>query len=77
MNEPPPPPSGARKPDFRFKFFNKKTEESGHIGAAWFNENGSISLVLEPKVMLVQRRDEVLTLFPTEDFRKRFAAKKD
>lgn len=54
------------KPHYRLKFLNKKTEETGEIGAVWVNEDGSMTLVLNPMVTVVQSRDIVLTLFPVD-----------
>ena len=53
-----------KKPHYRLKFLNKRTEEHGEIGAAWLNEDQSISIVLNPLVVLSQSSDLVLTLFP-------------
>lgn len=54
----------GRLPDYRLSFLNKVTEAKGQIGAAWRNEDNSISIVLDPKVVLTQTKDEILTLFP-------------
>lgn len=54
----------SRKPDYRLKFLNKVTEEKGEIGGAWINPDGSITIVLDPKVLIHQTTAEVLTLFP-------------
>ena len=59
-----------RLPDMRLKVLNKVTGEKGVVGAAWCNDDGSISLVLNSHVVLVQSRDEVLTLFPIDSKRK-------
>jgi len=56
----------SRTPDYNVKFLDKKTGESGRIGAAWDNEDGSITLVLNSKVVLKQDKDEVITLFPKD-----------
>lgn len=53
----------SRKPDYRLKFLNKDTDEKGELGAAWKNEDGSISIVLNAKVTISQNEMEVLTLF--------------
>ena len=55
-----------RNPTHRLKFLNKRTEETGEIGAAWLNEDGSLSLVLNPMVVLRQSPDLVITLFPRD-----------
>ena len=53
-----------KKPHYRLKFLNKRTEEHGEIGAAWLNEDQSISIVLNPLVVVPQSSDLVMTLFP-------------
>lgn len=54
----------TKKPNYRLKFLNKRTEAHGEIGAAWLNEDQSLSIVLNPLVVLPQSPDLVLTLFP-------------
>lgn len=54
----------SRKPDYRLGAMNKATDEKANVGAAWINENGSISVVLEPFVTLRADKNLVLTLFP-------------
>jgi len=39
-------------PDYRLKMFNKMTDEKGEVGAGWLNEDGSISIRLNPCVQL-------------------------
>lgn len=54
-----------RSPDYYLKALNKKTDQrTGKIGAAWRNEDGSISVVLDMCVQLSENPDQVLTLFP-------------
>jgi len=55
--------STSRKPDYTLRFLNKHTEERGTLGAAWANEDGSISIVLNSRVVLRQCEDEVIKLF--------------
>lgn len=55
-----------RKPNYRLKFLHKQTEEKGEIGAAWLNEDNSISIVLNPMVVVMQSPHLVLTLFPVD-----------
>ena len=54
----------SRSPDFNLKALNKATEEKGRVGAAWMNEDGSVSIVLDAFVNLAASPDLVLTLFP-------------
>lgn len=61
----------GRTPDFELKAMNRGTERSHRVGAAWLNENGSISINLDEFVVLSGRENTlVLTLFPREDKRK-------
>lgn len=57
----------ARRPDYRLHFLNKETEEKCEIGAAWVNKSGSISLVVNPLVVIPPGSSTVLTLFPTSE----------
>lgn len=54
------------KPHYRLKYLNKRTNEKGEVGAAWLNEDNSISIVLSPLVVIPQSADTVLTLFPVD-----------
>ena len=54
----------TRKPEYRLKYLNKRDSLSGTIGAGWLNEDGSITVVLNSKVVLRQDGEELLTLFP-------------
>lgn len=57
----------ANKPDYRVGALNKATDEKGCVGAAWKNENDTISIVLDPFVSLHQHGKQLLiTLFPYE-----------
>jgi hypothetical protein len=61
----------SRLPDLRLKAMNKNTDvKSGYIGGAWKNENGSISIQLDPFVNLFQDGNLVLTLFPVSEGKK-------
>lgn len=58
----------SRSPDFVVKLLDKTTEKRGRIGAAWTNEDASISISLDPFVVLPKYPNElVITLFPNED----------
>jgi len=55
----------GRKPEYRLKALNKATDEKNrNVGAAWVNDDGSISIDVEPFVVLYGGKDLVLTLFP-------------
>ena len=54
------------KPTHRLKILDKTNDNRGIVGAGWENEDGSITIVLEPAVVLNYEnlKDKVLTLFP-------------
>ena len=55
----------SKKPDFRIKVLDKSTSEKcNDAGAAWNNEDGSISIVLSPCTTLIRNKDILITLFP-------------
>lgn len=57
----------AKKPDLQLKAFNKTTgygKSSQPVGAGWWNDNGTISIRLNPFITLTAAEDLVLTLFP-------------
>jgi len=58
----------GRKPDYRLKAMDKRTGEKTALGcgAAWWNEDGSISIDIDPFIVLHGGADLVLTLFPLE-----------
>lgn len=57
----------SRVPDFVLKGLNKQTDQrSGRLGAAWKNQDGSVSLVIDPWVKLEHSDAWVFTLFPYE-----------
>ena len=57
----------AKKPDYRLKILNKKTDKSNqNAGAAWVNKDGSISLIINPCIVLDDDEDKVYTLFKYE-----------
>lgn len=57
-----------RTPDFRFKMREREGERKSEIGAGWFNDDGSISVSLNPGVKIEHRdcHDYYFTLFPIE-----------
>lgn len=54
----------ARKPDYRVSALNKATSVKGSVGAAWLNEDGTISIVLDPFIVLNDSPNLLITLFP-------------
>jgi hypothetical protein len=62
----------SRKPEYILKGLIKNTAQNsrGHrLGAAWLNDNGSISIALNPFVVIEGSDDDiVLTLFPNTPF---------
>lgn len=57
----------GRKPDYRLKVLDKSTEQRGEVGAAWLNPNDdSITIVLNPCVMITSNPNQVLTLFSND-----------
>ncbi len=61
----------GRTPDFELKAMNKGTDRSHRVGAAWMNDNGSISINLDEFVVLSGKDNNlVLSLFPWEEKKK-------
>lgn len=56
--------SGGRQPDFTLNALNKATAEKWKVGAGWKNADGSLSVKLNPFVVLTASTDLVLTMFP-------------
>ena len=54
----------ARRPDYELSALNKDTNEKNKVGAAWVNENGTISIKLNAFIKLEASTALVLTLFP-------------
>ena len=54
----------SRKPEFKLKAFNKKDERRGDLGAGWQNADGSVTIQLNPYVVISYDTDTVITLFP-------------
>ena len=53
-------------PQYRLLALNKKTEQRGKVGAGWRNEDGSISIRVNPWVVIDSNPDVILTLFPVK-----------
>lgn len=56
----------SRKPDYDMSAMNKETDEKARVGAAWANEDGTISVVLSPFIKLEVSKNLVITLFPVK-----------
>lgn len=57
----------GRTPDFEAKALNKENNRSHRVGAAWLNDNGSISIEIDEFVTLSGKdKYMALTLFPWE-----------
>ena len=54
----------SRTPDYNLKTLNKTTSEKCRVGAAWANEDGSISIVLNSFVVLPASKELEIRLFP-------------
>lgn len=58
----------GRKPAYNVKVMNKQTgEKSQKIGGAWVNRDGTISVILDPFVVIPGGQDILVTLFPNEE----------
>lgn len=50
----------SRKPDYRIKVLNKRTDAKGEVGAGWVNPDGSMTIVLNPCVTLSGNNAHIL-----------------
>lgn len=66
-----------RKPDYDVSALNKATDVKGRIGAAWKNDDGTISVILNDFVAVKQEGDLLITLFPKSDAVKPKKKKKE
>lgn len=53
----------SRSPDYNVHAMDKRTDEKARVGAAWSNADGSVSIRLNPFVVLTSTSNLVLTLF--------------
>ena len=60
----------GRKPHYNLSCMNKKTGRRGNIGAGWNNDDGSITIVTNPSVVLTDNPDLVIRLFPNDPNRR-------
>ena len=56
----------SRTPDYNVKAMNKTTGEKARIGAGWLNEDGTISIVLNPFTILESKPELLITIFPKD-----------
>ena len=54
------------EPDFILQGWNEESREGGDIGFAWINSDKSISIVLNPFVILIPDEGNTFTLVPNE-----------
>ena len=54
-----------KRPTFRIKILDKENNKKGTVGAGWLNEDGSITIQLEPgtNISYEESKNKVLTLF--------------
>lgn len=58
----------SRTPDYIVGAINKRTDDrQPKIGAAWVNEDGTITVALDPFVVLPGGKDTLITLFPKKE----------
>ncbi len=57
----------GRRPDYILSALCKRTELRGRVGAAWVNEDGTLSIKLNAFVVLSANDDLVITLFENDD----------
>lgn len=55
-----------RQPDYKVGCLDKTDNRKGNVGAAWLNEDGTISMVFDPFVVIQGGRDRLITLFPNQ-----------
>lgn len=68
----------SRTPDFVLKAWNKTTRRySSKLGAAWVNDNGSITIVLDPGVALSGGEDVSYPLFKWDEKEVRNQPRRD
>jgi hypothetical protein len=65
--------SEDRTPHYHFHAMDKERDEKSRVGAAWKNDDGSITIKLDNFVHLIGNRDLVLRLFPND--KQRFVAR--
>lgn len=56
--------STGSRPTHRLTVFNKETQDKGEIGVAWENTDGSFSIRLNRSVVLSERDNWIIKLWP-------------
>lgn len=54
----------SASPTHVVKVLKKSTGQKATVGAAWMNDKGDLSIVLDPCVVLTSDKDIVITVFP-------------
>lgn len=58
----------GRTPDYQVKALNKENNRAHRVGAAWLNDNGSISIEIDEFVVLSGKdKYMTVTLFPWDE----------
>jgi hypothetical protein len=60
----------GRKPDWELRYLNKDTDEKSQAGVGWNNDDGSIRIKLNARIMLIGEKSCILTLFKEDRQRK-------
>lgn len=55
-----------RKPDYKLKVMDKTNKNTGAIGVGWMNQDGSISLRINPGTFLHYNPNLAIMLFPND-----------
>jgi hypothetical protein len=61
------PKGKSRTPDYVVKAVDKESGRKMRVGAAWLNDNGTISIDLDVFVVLEGSRRPTINLFPWEE----------
>lgn len=59
-----------RRPDYNVSVMNKDTDKKGNIGVAWKKEDGTITIKLNPFVVLDFSENLIVILFPVAPRKK-------
>lgn len=59
--------NAGRSPDFRLRAFDKVKEVGHTVGAGWLNEDGTVTIVIDPFVVLRPKKGYSFHLFPADD----------
>ena len=67
----------GRIPDYDLSVLSKSNEHKGKVGVGWINQDGSISIKLNPFVVLSASQDLLITLFRYDREYKKALSKKN